>query len=98
MTARAIEQRKLDLNKNIYLHIGQDFMIKKHGVVGIFDMDNASGAGTKAFFRRAQREGLVVDASDDIPRSFTVCTTAAGDAVYLSQLSTAALARRWNGE
>ena len=91
-------KKELTLKKSIYLHIGQDFMIKKHGVVGIFDLDNASGAGTKAFFRRAQREGLVVDASDDIPRSFTVCTTAAGDAVYLSQLSTAALARRWNGE
>ena len=81
----------------IYLHIGQDFMIKKHSVIGIFDMDNSSGAGTKRFLRRVQEEGLVVDASDDIPRSFAVCTGAAGDTVYLSQLSTAALARRWNG-
>ncbi len=82
----------------IYLHIGQDFMIKKHSVVGIFDMDNSSGPGTRKFLRRVQDEGQIVDASDDIPRSFAVCTSAAGDAVYLSQLSTAALARRWNGE
>lgn len=82
----------------IYIHIGQDFMIKKHSVIGIFDMDNSSGAGTKNFLKRVQKDGLVIDASDDIPRSFAVCTQAEGDAVYLSQLSTSALARRWNGK
>ena len=68
-------------------------------ILGVFDLDTATDrAGQKekitdAFLRRAQREGAVVDVSGAMPQSFVV-TDFAGGAVYITQLSTAALKRR----
>ena len=50
---------------------------------------------TRAFLERAEKEGRVVNVSDDLPRSFVLCTQERGNStVYLSQLSAATLLRR----
>ena len=80
------------------VHLGQDFIVNGRDILGVFDLDTATDAGKKekitdAFLRRAQREGAVVDVSGAMPQSFVV-TDFAGGAVYITQLSTAALKRR----
>lgn len=80
------------------IHVGQDFLVNSRDVLGVFDLDTATDAGQKAkitdeFLRRAQREGAVVDVSGAMPKSF-VLTDFAGETVYITQLSTAALKRR----
>ena len=80
----------------MYLHIGQNVIIPFRDVVGLFDLDNTSASRlTRSFLERAEKEGRLVNVSDDLPRSFVLCSGQAGPpVVYLCQLSTAALLRR----
>ncbi|WP_297199245.1 extracellular matrix regulator RemB [uncultured Flavonifractor sp.] len=80
----------------MYLHIGQNVIIPFRDVVGLFDLDNTSASRlTRSFLERAEKEGRLVNVSDDLPRSFVLCSGQEGPpVVYLCQLSTAALLRR----
>ena len=58
----------------MYLHLGQSVVVPFRDVVGVFDLDNASSSHlTRAFLERAEKEGRVVNVSDDLPRSFVLC-------------------------
>ena len=80
----------------MYLHLGQSVVVPFRDVIGVFDLDNTSSSHlTRAFLERAEKEGRVVNVSDDLPRSFVLCASARGEGtVYLSQLSAATLLRR----
>ncbi|MBQ2062791.1 MAG: DUF370 domain-containing protein [Oscillospiraceae bacterium] len=79
-----------------YLHIGNNVMIPDRRIIGIFDLDNTSTSKhTRAFLKNAEDESVVVDACDDIPRSFLVCDHPYHrQIVYLSQLNSQTLAKR----
>lgn len=76
----------------MYLHIGGGVMLPDEEVVGVFDLDNTTAASrdTRAFLARAEREGRMYNAADDLPKSFVVCRKSA----WLSQMNTATLLRR----
>ena len=80
----------------MYLHLGQSVVVPFRDVVGVFDLDNASSSHlTRAFLERAEKEGRVVNVSDDLPRSFVLVGGEEGPpTVYISQLSPSALLRR----
>ena len=80
----------------MYLHLGQAVVVPEGEIVGIFDLDNASWSPrTRRFLEKAEREGRVVNAASDLPRSFVVCRKGKGEqVVYLSQLSSATLKGR----
>ena len=78
----------------MYLHIGQDFIVREQEIIGIFDIDTTrTGKRTREFLERAENEGAVVSMSNDIPKSFIV-TDFPYETVYLSPISSAALAGR----
>ena len=78
----------------MYLHMGQDFIVREQEIIGIFDIDTTStGKRTREFLERAENEGAVVSMSNDIPKSFIV-TECPYETVYLSPISSAALAGR----
>ena len=78
----------------MYLHMGQDFIVREQEIIGIFDIDTTStGKRTREFLERAENEGAVVSMSNDIPKSFIV-TDVPYETVYLSPISSAALAGR----
>ena len=78
----------------MYLHMGQDFIVREQEIIGIFDIDTTStGKRTREFLERAENEGAVVSLSNDIPKSFIV-TDFPYETVYLSPISSAALAGR----
>ena len=78
----------------MYLHMGQDFIVREQEIIGIFDIDTTStGKRTREFLERAENEGAVVSLSNDIPKSFIV-TEFPYETVYLSPISSAALAGR----
>ncbi|MDE6108044.1 MAG: DUF370 domain-containing protein [Oscillospiraceae bacterium] len=83
----------------MYLHLGQAVVVPFAEVVGIFDLDNASWSHrTRSFLEKAEKEGRVVNAATDLPRSFVVKRQKDGEStVYLSQLSTATLKGRMEG-
>ena len=78
----------------MYLHMGQDFIVREQDVIGIFDIDTTStDKRAREFLSRAEQEGAVVSMSNDIPKSFIV-TDFPYETVYLSPISSAALAGR----
>ena len=80
----------------MYLHLGQSFVVHQKDVLGIFDLDNTSSSfRTRKFLEKADREGRVITATDDLPKAFVLCQGKDGKTiVYLSQLSSATLRGR----
>ena len=83
----------------MYLHLGQSVVVPFEDVIGIFDLDTSSWSHkTRAFLEQCEKEGRVVSATGDIPRTFTLCKGKDKPAtVYLSQLSPATLKGRMEG-
>ena len=80
----------------MYLHVGNSQLLSGRRVVGIFDLEITSLSRiTSAFLKNAERDGVVVDACEDIPKSFLVCVHPYHrQIVYLSQLSSRTLMGR----
>lgn len=79
----------------MFLHLGQDTVVRTDEVIGIFDIETASvGKITRQFLSHAEKELRVTNVSQDLPKSFVVCLDEGGTRVYISQISTATLRRR----
>ncbi len=80
----------------MYLHLGQNLMVRDQDIIGIFDLDNTTWSfRTRRFLERAEREGRVTALGDDLPRSFVLAEGRDGKPmVYLTPLSPAALYAR----
>ncbi len=80
----------------MYLHLGNDVVVRKSDIVAVFDLDNTSQSiQTRTYLSRCEKGGRVVNASgDELPKSFVVCNEADGQRVYLSQLNSSTLLRR----
>jgi len=79
----------------VYLHLGQNIVVPKASVVGIFDLDNTTGSHiTRKFLGDAEKAGLVINVTDELPKSFVVCGEDAEMKIYLSQLSSQTLLKR----
>ena len=80
----------------MYLHLGQSVVVHQKDLLGIFDLDNTSYSyRTRKFLEQADREGRVITATDDLPKSFVLCQNKNGKTiVYLSQFSSATLRGR----
>ena len=80
----------------MYLHLGQNVMVRSQDIIGIFDLDNTTWSfRTRRFLERAEREGQVIAVGDDLPRSFVLIQEGDGPpTVYITALSTAALSVR----
>ena len=81
----------------MYLHLGQDVVIRTCDVVAIFDIENSSIAkSTKSYLYRAQKEGRVINVTYEMPKSFVVCAGRKDgkSTVYISQISPATLRKR----
>ena len=79
----------------MYLHLGKGTLIPKKSVIGIFDLDITSQSHlTRKYLHMAERGGEVVNAAEDIPKSFVVCDEKGRKTVILSQMATATLLKR----
>ncbi len=80
----------------MYLHLGQNEIVSEHRIIGIFDLDKCSyDKRTREYLASAEAEGVVLDVSGDIPKSFVVCDHPYHpQIVYLCQLNSTTLQRR----
>ncbi|MBR5486261.1 MAG: DUF370 domain-containing protein [Oscillospiraceae bacterium] len=80
----------------MYLHLGQDVVVREKDIIGIFDIDTASVSKiTKEYFTACERSGQVVNVTDDLPKTFVVCRDKKNEpTVYISQISSATLKKR----
>ena len=78
-----------------YLHLGKGTLVRDDEVLGIFDLDITSQSHlTRKFLSMADKAGQVVNAAEDIPKSFVLCRMKGQTRVYLSQMASATLLKR----
>ena len=82
----------------MYLHLGQEVVVRHADIIGVFDMDNTTiSPHTRDFLRKAENDGRVTYVSMDLPKSFTVCAPKGkrGDQqVSISQIAPSTLRKR----
>ena len=79
----------------MYLHRGQEIVIRLCDIIGIFDIENSTvKKSSKDFLTTAQQQGRVVNVSSELPKSFVVCQEDEETVVYISQISSATLRKR----
>ena len=82
-----------------YIHLTKGSVINTGGIVGVFDLDITSQSHiTRAYLAAAEKDGQVVNAAEDIPKSFVVTEENGQRRVYLSQLASATLLKRAESE
>ena len=81
----------------MYLHAGNNKILRSSRIIGIFDLDTSSrGEDTKNYLRAAEKNGLAESAADELPKSFILYDNEDGKTakVMFSQISTSALVSR----
>ena len=80
----------------MYLHVGQNTVIRTGEIIGIFDMETSTLSQTmRQVLARAEKEGKVVNVSMEMPKSFLLCQNEKGEMTcYITQISTATLLKR----
>ena len=83
----------------MYLHLGKGTVILKDDIIAIFDLDQTSQSHiTRKYLAAAEKAGEVINAAEDIPKSFVVCQKKEGRRLYLSQMAPATLLKRAESE
>lgn len=79
----------------MYLHIGNNYLVRLSDVVGIFDIENTTvDKCTKKFLERAEREKHCIYTTLEMPKSFVVTVRNGEEKVYISQLAAGTLKKR----
>ncbi len=81
----------------MYLHLGEDTIVKTKDIIGIFDLDTTTVMkASRTFINKAEKEKRTVTVSYELPKSFVVCKgkEEKEKTVYISQLSSTTLENR----
>ncbi len=81
----------------MYIHLGNEIVVKESEIVGIFDLDTTTvSKHTRRFLELAEKENKVINVSYELPKSFIVTNENGNERVYISQISTVTLQKRSN--
>lgn len=80
----------------MYLHLGQDTVVRVDEIIGIFNMETSTiSKTTRNYLADVQKSGKVFNVSMELPKSFVLCCDKHGkETVYISQISSATLLKR----
>lgn len=79
----------------MYLHLGNETIIRQKDIIGIFDLDHSTvSLKTREFLSRAEKNGQVINVSDELPKSFVICRDKDGIKIYICQLAPVTLTKR----
>ena len=79
----------------MYIHIGKGTVLDEREIVGIFDLDITSQSHiTRKYLSSAEKAGQVVNAAEDIPKSYVITEHKGTRKLYLSQMAAATLLKR----
>ena len=82
-----------------YIALGKEKFVSSEDVIAVFDLDITSQSHlTRKFLSASEKAGNVENAAEDIPKSFILCYEGKKHSVYLSQMATATLAKRFDTE
>ena len=78
-----------------FIHLGKGTLVRDDEILGIFDLDITSQSHlTRKFLSLADKSGKVINAAEDLPKSFVLCEQLGEIRVYLSQMASATLLKR----
>ncbi|MBQ7800241.1 MAG: DUF370 domain-containing protein [Oscillospiraceae bacterium] len=81
----------------MFLHLGNECVVNKGDIIGVFDIENTSvSKDTKAFLSAVSKMGKVVYVTSELPKSFVVCERDGKITTYISQISVQTLKKRDN--
>ena len=81
----------------MYLHLGENTVVKTEEIIGIFDMDTSTiSKWTKKYLSNATKNGRVINVTMELPKSYVVCNEKNEIKVYISQISSTTLMKRKN--
>lgn len=80
----------------MFLHLGQDTVIRTDEIVGIFDLESSSiSKHTRAYLSQAEKQGVVVNVTEELPKCFVLCVDREGcRKIYITQISSTTLLKR----
>ena len=79
----------------MYISIGGDMAVRDGSIIGIFDLDGCSmSKKTMEYLQNAEKNGVLLNVTEDIPKTFLVTEEYGMEKVYFTQLSTATLEKR----
>ena len=81
----------------MYLHLGENTIIRNKDIIGIFDMDTTTVMkSSRTFLNKAEKEKRTVTVSYELPKSFVVIKDKKEKdlKIYISQLSSTTLEGR----
>ncbi len=79
----------------MYLHIGSNMVVRKKCIIAILDMENTTTSKNgRIFFEKAQKSGIIVSVSEELPKSYIVCEENGEILIYISPISSTTLMKR----
>ena len=79
----------------MYLHLGEETVVRDKSIIGIFDLEITSQSKiTQNFLANEEKKRNVINVSEELPRSFIVCSENKKNTTYISQISSQTLTRR----
>ena len=78
----------------MYIHLGEDTLVKSEDIIGIFDLDNTTVMkSTREYLKKASKQNRIINVSYDLAKSFIV-SAENHYTVYISLLSSATISSR----
>lgn len=75
----------------MYLHIGEDTVVRDKEIIGIFDMDTSTvNKATRDYLKKAEKDKKVIYVNYDLPKCFVITN----DKIYVSPINTSTLNKR----
>ena len=79
----------------MYISIGGDMAVRDGSIIGIFDLDGCSmSKKTMEYLQNAEKNGVLLNVTEDIPKTILVTEEYGMEKVYFTQLSAATLEKR----
>ncbi len=81
----------------MYLHLGQNVMVKSKEIIGVFDLDTCTvKKTTKKYLNNAEKEKRLINISYNLPKSFIVSQNDLVEIgkIFISPLATSTLIKR----
>lgn len=79
----------------MYLHLGRDTVVNTKNIISVLDLESTSVSKySREFLKVIEEEGFVKNVSDEIPKSIVICEEKGQSVIYITNISTKALAGR----
>lgn len=82
----------------MFLHLGNDVYIPERDIIAICNLDTTSVSRyTKMYLEKCEKSGNIETVCTDIPKTFVVVRKKNKDKIYLTNISSTTLVKRFAG-